>query len=447
MRRKGGRTMKKRPYAIVLSIALLLLQGLVPILGVYEDLWADEPKAQIIDKKNWKEAEGLVPEPLLEGVKKGEMMLPVREPDYNTAEFFPDYALASFQDNIGKYALDGENMIVEADTGEMAKLIIGFPFPKVDPEDPKAAIKIIYNKQYVTYLLGFKKFTTIVQWLGGGTGLERELEVFFRDAYLTGFPGAADYKNPKDIERYSLISVRKPYDLAGTAQMLWRYLSAKADVNFAYLPAIRRVRRMTPANRSDGFVGSDFSVDDILAYDGKIPDFEWKLVGKKEALVPYASPEPVRVEITEKGEWEMARNHPSLTYGHEDEAWGGSPWCPLNSIYIRRPVYVLEAKAKDPYYNYGIQYIWVTADTWGPAYKMVHDRSGKFWKYMSVTTSGFQSDDGSVKFLAWLDHMVVDARRDHATTISQLHPDTLLTYNAELDLNDFSLAGFQKYCK
>ena len=106
-----------------------------------------------------------------------------------------------------------------------------------------------------------------------------------------------------------------------------------------------------------------------------------------------------------------------------------------------------EAKAKDPYYNYGIQYIWVTADTWGPAYKMVHDRSGKFWKFMSVTTSGFQSNDGSVKFLAWLDHMVVDSRRDHATTISQLHPDTLLTYNAVLDLNDFSLAGFQKYCK
>jgi hypothetical protein len=43
--------------------------------------------------------------------------------------------------------------------------------------------------------------------------------------------------------------------------------------------------------------------------------------------------------------------------------------------------------------------------------------------------------------------MVVDSRRDHATIISQLHPDTLLTYNAVLDLNDFSLAGFQKYCK
>jgi hypothetical protein len=423
----------------------ILMIGL--LLGAGADLWAEEQAPEVIDKTNWKKAEGLVPEPLLEGIKKGEMILPVGEPDYNTAEFFPDYALASLKDNVGKYELDEDNMIVEAGTGEMAKMIIGFPFPQVDPKDPKAAIKIIYNKQYVTYILGFKKFTTIVQWLGGGSGLERELEVFFRDAYLTGFPGAGEYSNPKDIERYSLISVRKPYDLAGTAQMMWRYLSAQPDVNFAYLPAIRRVRRMTPANRSDGFVGSDFSVDDILCYDGKIPYFEWKLIGSQDALVPYASPEPVKIEINEKGEWEMARNHPSIRYGYEDKNFQGAPWCPLNPIYSKRPVYVLEARAKDPYYNYGIQYIWVTADTWGPAYKMVHDRSGKFWKFMSVTTAGFESDAGKVKFLAWLDHLVVDYRRDHATTISQLHPDTLLTYNAVLDLNDFSLAGFQKYCK
>ena len=78
---------------------------------------------------------------------------------------------------------------------------------------------------------------------------------------------------------------------------------------------------------------------------------------------------------------------------------------------------------------------------------MVHDRSDKFWKFMSVTTSGFQTPDKGVKFLAWLDMLVVDSRREHATTISQLHPDTLLTFNAVLNLNDFSLAGFQKYCK
>ena len=428
------------PLCASLTI-LMLLACLTP------DLRADGTKPEIIDKANWEKAEGLVPEPILDAVKKGEMILPVQEPNYDTAEFFPDYALASLKDNVGRYDLDEDNMIVDAKTGEPAEMIIGFPFPEIDPDDPKIAVKIMYNKQYVTYILGFKKFTTIVQWLGRGTGFEREIEVFFRDAYLTGFPDAIEYEEARGIERYSIISVRKPYDLAGTSVMLWRYLSNKADMNFTYVPTIRRVRRMTPANRSDGFVGSDFAVDDILAYDGKIPDFEWKLLGQQEALVPYAHPEPVRVEVTQQNEWEMARNHPSIRYGHEDENWQGAPWCPLNPIYSKRPVYIIQAKSKDPYYNYGIQYIWVTADTWGPAYKMVHDRSDKFWKFMSVTTSGFQTQDEGVKFLTWLDMMVVDSRREHATIIAQLHPDTLLTFNAVLNLNDFSLSGFQKYCK
>jgi hypothetical protein len=429
----------KALFASMMNLGLLLSVSL--------DLFADELSVAVIDKTNWQKAEGLVPDCLLEAVQKGEMILPLGEPDYNTAEFFPDYALASMKDNVGKYELNEDDMIVEAGTGEIAKMIIGFPFPEIDPKDPKAAVKIIYNKEYVTYILGFKRFTSIVTWVGGGTGFERDVEVLFRDAYLTGFPGAKEYKNPKDIERYSIISVRKPYDLAGTSIMLWRYLTERADVNFAYVPAIRRVRRTTPANRSDGFVGSDFAVDDILAYDGKIPAFEWELVGKQEALVPYANPKPIRVETDAKGQWEMSKDHPATRYGYQDKEWQGAPWCPLNPIYSKRPVFVLRAKSKDPYYNYGVQYIWVTADTWGPTYKMIHDRSDKFWKFISVTTSGFETGDRNVKFLAWLDHMIVDSRREHATIISQLHPDTVLAFNAVLDLNDFSLAGFQKYCK
>ena len=114
---------------------------------------------------------------------------------------------------------------------------------------------------------------------------------------------------------------------------------------------------------------------------------------------------------------------------------------------MKRPVWVLKAKSKDPYYNYGTQYIWVFADSWGPAYKTVYDRSEKFWKFLSSTTAGYKSDDEGVKFLSWLDHLVVDTRRDHATVISFLHPNTIALFNAVLDMNDFSLAGFQKYCK
>ncbi len=433
--------MKKRSYAIVLLVVFWLLLLLVPMAG------ADEQGAQVIDKTNWQKAEGLVPDCLLEWVKKGEWTLPLGELSYDTSEYFTPYAMESFSGNVGKYDVNEEDIIIDVETGKMATMIIGFPFPKIDPKDPKAAIKIMYNKQYVTYVIGCKHFSTFVWWIGRSTGFEREISVIFNDAYLTGYPGAMKYKNPRDIERYSLISVKAPYDLAGTAQLMWRYLSAKADLNFAYVPAIRRVRRMSPANRSDGFVGSDFAVDDILAYDGKIPLFEWELIGKKEALVAFAGTEPIQANVNARGEWETGRRRPSMHYGFQKEEWQGAPWAPLNLTYVKRPVWVIKAKSKDPYYNYGTQYVWVFADSWGPAYKIVHDRSEKFWKFLSATTAGYKTDDGKVKFLSWMDHVIVDTRREHATVIAQLHPDTNLVFNAQLDLNDFSLAGFQKFCK
>ena len=45
-----------------------------------------------------------------------------------------------------------------------------------------------------------------------------------------------------------------------------------------------RVRAVSPANRSDGFLGSDMSQDDGPFFDGKPEDFEWKLVGKRDGL-------------------------------------------------------------------------------------------------------------------------------------------------------------------
>ena len=129
-----------------------------------------------------------MPDCLLEWVKKGEMILPLGELSYDTAEYFTPYAIESFTANIGKYELDEEDIIVDAKTGEMAKMIIGFPFPKIDPEDPKAAIKIMYNKQYVTYVIGFKKFSTFVWWIGRNSGFEREIEVLFQRCLFDRIP-------------------------------------------------------------------------------------------------------------------------------------------------------------------------------------------------------------------------------------------------------------------
>src|SRR5262249_56190961 len=78
-----------------------------------------------------------------------------------------------------------------------------------------------------------------------------------------------------------------PADLRGTAPLTCRDRDPKRDSMWAYAPAVRRVRAISPTNRSDGFLGSDMSQDDGVYFDGKPEDFTWRYVGDAEMLCLY----------------------------------------------------------------------------------------------------------------------------------------------------------------
>jgi hypothetical protein len=44
------------------------------------------------------------------------------------------------------------------------------------------------------------------------------------------------------------------------------------------------------------------------------------------------------------------------------------------------------------------------------------------------------------------DHLIIDERSNHATVFRGPMPTDLWQYDIEMDENDFSLAGFQKFC-
>src|SRR5439155_17051650 len=49
-----------------------------------------------------------------------------------------------------------------------------------------------------------------------------------------------------------------PYDLKGVGLLTYRYIDpAKPDASFLYLPVLRRVRRLSTAQRSDAILGTD----------------------------------------------------------------------------------------------------------------------------------------------------------------------------------------------
>ncbi len=62
----------------------------------------------------------------------------------------------------------------------------------------------------------------------------------------------------------SVMFFLKPADVKGTAFLSWEYDDiAKDDAKWLYLPALRKVRRISGSSEDDYFMGSDFTYDDM----------------------------------------------------------------------------------------------------------------------------------------------------------------------------------------
>src|SRR5262249_43244457 len=147
--------------------------------------------------------------------------------------------------------------IIEKTTGQQPSYVYGHPFPDIDPKDPKAAVKILWNSYYNLWNLGNSRNDVRLIWVGPD-GVEREAgqDVYFM--MYDGQPEGFRPPNPKNLLMQFIATATYPTDLQGTTALSWRYRDAdKRDSSWAYVPGLRRVRAVSPNNRSDGTLGSD----------------------------------------------------------------------------------------------------------------------------------------------------------------------------------------------
>ncbi|MEW6442795.1 MAG: DUF1329 domain-containing protein [bacterium] len=407
---------------------------------------SDVSPGDLIGPANSEKAAGLLPGPVLEWVKKGDL-LQVAALGFEPADFYPADALPSLTENLGKYDVNEDDLIVETKTGKLPKFVAGIPFPKIDPADPKAGAKIMYDKFYYNLCAGSGRAPYELRWIPRKGGVEREISGETLFCPMDGYAGVKGQPNPDGIEKFMVVRVLAPYDVAGTNTLLWRYRDNRPDSTFAYVPAIRRMRQMSPANRSDAFLGTDLCLDDAWGYDGKVSAFSWKLLRVQEALVPFGDADPQPLVTDGRGRWQNARTIKDIVYGYQKQGWTGSPWFPTNIVWAKRPVYVLEIEAKDPYYNYGVSTLWVDADTFQVAFKVIHDRSGKYWKVLWLAHTALESPDKTLRVMYPRTQIATDDRSDHSTCNILFDSRHIWTFRERYDLNDFSLAGFQRLCK
>ena len=195
-----------------------------------------------------------------------------------------------------------------------------------------------------------------------------------------------------------LYPILEPFDLKGVGALSNRYIDpSKHDDSWLYLPALRRVRRLSTAQRSDALFGQDTDVDSYGGYAGHIAWMKWEFLGEKDILaVMHGKHFPVRWDDTV--DWAF------------DEVWE------------KRRVYVIEGISKLPQYAYSKRVIYVDKEAWLIPYSDIYDRSGELWKIW-INDFGFRKKafDGP-GVIEYPDEMgfdaaivMVDMQLEHAT--------------------------------
>lgn len=222
--------------------------------------------------------------------------------------------------------------------------------------------------------------------------------------------------NPNGLLRQEFINVVSPSNVDGTITLTWRYKGPRVDSFWAYSPAIRRVRQLTAANRSDPFLGSDFHVDNAAGFSGKIESFTYKLLGRRTMLVPLAKPKnPITWSPLEAtGGWSTPWNKNITEFRYERLGYDGAPWYPYTWEFVPREVWIIEGTPKDTYYNYGKFVFYMDTEVYQIYYVDEYTRAGEFWKIFTNVARRQNLPNDVVGFLFGC-NVMVDHKADHAS--------------------------------
>ncbi len=300
------------------------------------------------------------------------------------------------------------------DKNDLKNWVAGRPFPKVDPNDPKAAVKIMWNFSRTSYFNddlgvhlpdadtgGFFKNAEgkqvyqverhfIVDW-------SRNLRYFGR---LHNDPRPAIPDNPDQVfNKQGFFPLIEPFDLKGVGSVSFRYIDpTRQDDTWLYTPTIRRVRRLSSAQRSDALFGQDIDLDSFGGYAGQIPWFDWKLVGQKPMLASL-----------------HGKNLPPKICPGD----GGVTYC--EDWEMRPKMWIVEGRARLHGYAYSKRMIYVDDEASMIPYSDLYDNNDELWKVVVINIRSSTQPNPKVDFKYAEEHMfvygftVLDLQLGHGT--------------------------------
>jgi hypothetical protein len=292
--------------------------------------------------------------------------------------------------------------------GELENYVAGLPFPSIDPNDPNAATKVMWNFSYRPQYTDDADIHE-VEMESNSTTSRQTIEHFVLGHvsfyYNTGrtevqpIPTDSEGEGPGIRYRFRAFPFEEPFEIRGNGIVRYRYIDpSKEDNTWAYNPAGRKVRRLAanvlsdvlpPCSKMGGGAASDghsggsgctgatfvnnIDPDSIFGFAAKVEDFNYRLLGIKPMLASV-----------------HAANVPAKPCQFDNNR----SVCPEN--WEMRQIYVIEANAKPQSWHQLIgsdgvlirkRILYVDSEGWFITASDQYDRDGNLWKTIATFTT------------------------------------------------------------
>ncbi len=335
---------------------LLALLGAFLALTLGEVAVADVQPGDVITRANAAQVRDLVSPALFWCVEHG---LPMRIVATKPVTWPPRYREAT-----EKYS---SQVKLSADGLRLEGYVAGAPFPHVDDGDPMRATKLVWDYNYKPINnddFDLRNFDADTGSISDRRPMDVErhyvIEHFRRLWYVNRL-----YVEPKPVlpnseglaYKETLHPLDEPFDLKGVGITYHRFLDpAQQDEIWLYFPTLRRVRRLSTAQRSDALLSQDTDLDSYYGYSGQPGWMEWKYLGERELLaVRHAEHFPVK--------------------------WADPPadWA-FDDVWEKIRVWVVEGVSRVSEYGYSKRVLFIDQDNYTIPYTDLYDRGGELWK-------------------------------------------------------------------
>jgi hypothetical protein len=275
----------------------------------------------------------------------------------------------------------------------------GWPFVHAEIDckgDPKAGTKIMWNFQagggdghahfFYSYWDRGEQLPLYYEGTGETVRLAHRFEERHEENDFDIFRG--------EKRKYAFgVQVDAPFDARGIMLLSYRYKSsdlpraeARNDDTWVYVPTLRRVRRISTAQRTDAISGTDFTMDDLRSFAGIVPQYEWTCLGEARMIAP--------MNTTQKG-YPYEKDHNFGPYGLSF----------ANDKWELRDAFVVRMKPKNADHPYHHKDIYLDKQTYAPLYSFAYDQKNELWKIITHNHRWSQNRDltGPDWFPGWED--------------------------------------------